>query len=271
MSLIPSPASSIPFYLVSPSLPNSGFYTWPAGRLASGVNAPAGSYRLRVCYFYPVNLCDESDAALTLVSPTPAAELRLLSPNGGETLTRGEPREISWQASGRAALVVSLINTASNLPYLVASQAPNTGFLSWTAGQTAYGVIPPDGEYRLQICYFGSAVCDSSDGSIKLVSPADQTPSLTILSPNGGERAPRGLNLTITWRAVGIETVSLFLARGAYSNVPVRTIAVSLPASAGGFNWIVPTALLAGSDYLIKITSSQLPAGDTSDLTFSIQ
>ncbi|MBI2097585.1 MAG: hypothetical protein HYT46_01465 [Candidatus Vogelbacteria bacterium] len=268
--LVPSVVTgSIPAYAVFSGAPNTGLYVWPAGKLLSGANAPAGSYRLRVCYFYPFNLCDESDAVFTLTVGAPTSELKILSPAGGETLTRGQERAIEWQGNGNGSLAINLINTANNWPYLLAAQAPNTGSFSWTVGQTAYDLIPPNGDYRLQICYFGSAVCAKS-GAIKIVSPAGQTPSLVVLSPNGGERAARGANLAITWRAVGVETVSIFLVRAAYPNLPVRTIAVSLPAAAGAYNWVVPTALLAGGDYLIKITSLQLPLGDLSDSAFSV-
>ena len=268
--LVPSPSSGggqIPVYSIASAAPNIGVYTWPVGRLLSGANAPTGAYRLRVCYFYPFNVCDESEGVLTLANPPAASDLNVLSPAAGEIWTRGETGEIRWQGSGGASVTLTLLSSA-NVAYLVSGQTPNSGSFTWRVGDTALGVLPPDGDYRLRICYFGSTVCTST--VVKLISPIGQTPSFTIISPNGGERLTRGENLTITWRAVGLDAVSLFLVHANYPNVPVRTIAVSLPAAGGAYTWTVPTALLAGSDYQIRITSAQVPAGDLSDGVFSV-
>ena len=94
-------------------------------------------------------------------------------------------------------------------------------------------------------------------------------PSITVISPNGGQSWVAGTKHAITWSVTNLTGyVKIELLK---SGSPVRTITSSVAASSGSYNWSIPTSQSSGSDYRIRITSTSNPAvSDTSDANFTI-
>ena len=104
------------------------------------------------------------------------------------------------------------------------------------------------------------------------------TPSITVISPNGGEQWEIGKTYDITWKASGVEEVQIAVMKGevAYELIP------SIPASAGKYSWTVgathPYIISGGDSYRIRILTLPAPSGvwkegidyDKSDNYFSI-
>lgn len=97
--------------------------------------------------------------------------------------------------------------------------------------------------------------------------PAKVIPNITVATPNGGETLRPGSSVNLTWSDNLTENVRIELYKG---NALTQTIATSV-ASNGLYNWILPTNLVYGSDYQLRITSVNNSAiSDFSNQSFSI-
>lgn len=114
------------------------------------------------------------------------------------------------------------------------------------------------------------------------------TPSITVLSPNGGEQWEIGKTYQIKWSAPLLNLVNILLYKGNncslnsvtskqvcgnvvnFSQTPPTALAVNMP-NTGLYSWIVPSFLTTGEDYRIAIQNpDNLPFIDQSDASFSI-
>jgi len=97
--------------------------------------------------------------------------------------------------------------------------------------------------------------------------------SITVASPNGGEKWQRGKTYPITWKYTGSpgSSVSIVLFKG---DSQVYTIASSTSVGTGGsgsFDWKIPSDKPLGSDYKVRIQSTSQPTiKDTSNNHFTI-
>ncbi|MFZ4522699.1 MAG: choice-of-anchor J domain-containing protein, partial [Bacteroidales bacterium] len=95
----------------------------------------------------------------------------------------------------------------------------------------------------------------------------EPAPSITVISPDGGENWQQGSLHTISWVDNISENVKIELYKAGVFNL---TIAAST-ASTGSFAWTVPASQAPGSDYTIKITSvTNSGLYDVSTSSFSI-
>lgn len=94
-------------------------------------------------------------------------------------------------------------------------------------------------------------------------------PSITVISPNGGESWVVGTKHAITWSVSNLNGyVKIDLLK---SGSTVKTITSSVAASSGSYNWSISSSQSSGNDYRIRITStSNTAVSDTSDANFTI-
>jgi Ser-Thr-rich glycosyl-phosphatidyl-inositol-anchored membrane family protein len=93
--------------------------------------------------------------------------------------------------------------------------------------------------------------------------------SVAVVSPNGGESFAAGATMPIQWTATGVAgNVNLALLKG---GTGYKSIATGVPASAGTFNWALPTTIPVGSDYTVRVMSAtNTNIVDISNATFSV-
>ena len=78
-----------------------------------------------------------------------------------------------------------------------------------------------------------------------------QAPSVTVLSPNGGEIWRVGDTYDIRWSAPGVSSIYIILENNTgYGEV---NIAQGIDASKGVYSWMVPTTVVPGSDYSVRV------------------
>ena len=94
-------------------------------------------------------------------------------------------------------------------------------------------------------------------------------PSITVISPNGGESWIAGTKHAIAWNVSNLTGyVKIDLLK---SGSLVKTITSSVAASNGSYNWSISSSQSSGNDYRIRITStSNTAVSDTSDANFTI-
>ena len=165
----------------------------------------AGTYNPIFTVTNTSGLSAQTSLSVNVGGVTNPASITVLSPNGGETWTRGTAQKITWQDNtawppcsagvGCGARPQRLYDItlgsyyppctggmcpmyAYRAPYTIAKSVSGSSY-SWLVGDTwDKGIGPLDGSYTIQICQTGSSTCDSSDSYFKITS--DSTNTLTI-------------------------------------------------------------------------------------------
>ena len=83
-------------------------------------------------------------------------------------------------------------------------------------------------------------------------------PSITILSPNGGEKWQYGKNYIIGWKSEGIDKVKIYLEdwEGVIAGDDYKScvVADNVPSSAGEYSWTVKDCPIStGNSFIIRI------------------
>ncbi len=84
-----------------------------------------------------------------------------------------------------------------------------------------------------------------------------QAATLTLISPNGDANWNTGETHSIRWSQSGLSgtNIKIDLMVGTDTLYFVRTIASSVPATAGTYSWTIPCSISTGDHYRVKITS----------------
>ena len=220
------------------------------------------------------------------------SSITVLVPNGGEKLVAGQTYTIHWKTAGKINKVLLSVceeeqcgNSILGTNYIGVDAV--LGSFEWKIPESA-SYIPSD---RLKIRAFGHSGCmiiegsgstcsydrsavDTSDNFFSIVSSTVSQPSITVLSPNGGEELVSGQKYTIQWRSTGVDRVGISLLT--YDIEPAgRALWITqVPATDGKYVWEVPQTYfpdyvkVPGSKFKLLLNSSN--ALDTSDNYFSI-
>lgn len=83
------------------------------------------------------------------------ADINLIQPAGGQTLTRGTSYQIRWSgpASEGSQVVTIFIETPNTSSYWIVddSRTKADGFFDWTVGRIKNGTILPAGQYKISL------------------------------------------------------------------------------------------------------------------------
>jgi len=217
--------------------------------------------------------------------------ITVLSPNGGEKWEVGKTYEIKWtnknSVKGVNNLVRIILRDYTSGNYQIISN----NVLSPDNSINSYQWTIPDsinsGSYKIHIEYTditecpSSVVCynDDSDAPFSIV--AAGTPSITVLSPNGGEVWEIGKTYTIKWTSANLPAdglINIELIDQATTRAPIRIFTEI--TNDGVENWTVKNPdeanhLTPGiyKIYIFATPSSRVDwiyAEDFSDAPFSI-
>jgi len=106
-------------------------------------------------------------------------------------------------------------------------------------------------------------------GEIKIVA-SKVTPSVTLTSPNGGEKLVPGQTYNITWRSVGLEGKTIKINTYDFFKFAYNLLADKVPASSGSYLWTIPTGFSTSDGYKVQLYSEAPVVADQSDNYFSI-
>jgi hypothetical protein len=192
--------------------------------------------------------------------------IKVTSPNGGENLTLGDIHNITWESSNLSGtLIITLWKDGTIVGLIAGDIDHSSNSYSWTVGEYTVGTASAGSGYTVKIEETGTIISDSSDTSFTI--SESQTSSITVISPNGGEKLEAGSVQTIIWTSTGIvENVKIEYSTNNGSSWSTIT---SYTANDGSYSWTVPNVF--SSQCLIKI--SEVSGGfpyDTSDAVFSI-
>lgn len=217
-----------------------------------------------------------------LMAPLAAQTVTVTSPNGNEPWVLGTPHNITWNYTnaGSATVNITLRNSGGKVGDIKTGFPLAAGSWEWkNVGKLENGtVVVPGTDYKVRINIVGYNTHDDSDNNFSITGTA-ATPTLRLVSPNGGESWNRGINNTITWKAENwTGTVQLSLTQnGVFKGV----IASGQPSSAGTYSWNVGTTSHGtaelGGGYRVMVSRTysgpmlpQAALADKSDGDFSI-
>ena len=222
-------------------------------------NAVGNQLRIKITSTTDASINDMSDANFQIAQ----SPVTVISPNGGETLTVGTTHYITWSAIAAAGNTVKLeysTDGGATYPNLIsASVITNLGTYAWPITANKVGR-----QLRIKITSSMNAnIHDTSNANFQIV------PSMTVISPNGGNVFTVGSVQNITWGSLGaFNTVKLEYSTDGGATYP-NLIAASVNANLGTYAWTVPNTV--SNQVRVKITNNYLPASsDTSDANFSI-
>lgn len=229
------------------NLANSGSYQWNP---IPNVNSTQCKIRISDAVDgYPM---DESNFTFTI---RPVQSITVIHPNGGEVFYAGDPVTIQWQSQGVENVKIEYTVNNGILPqdwFILVESTPSNGFY-----QTGFSI--PSNQYRIRIS-------DAEDGS-----PSDQSdgtftvmpqPSVTVISPNGGENWLAGQTYEIRWNSTNVEFVDIeYTTNGGAT----WNLIVANTPSDGLYEQWTPTA--ADSSELCKIKISNSNGGSPSDMS----
>ena len=200
------------------------------------------------------------------VSPVPyrvkarVIGLLVLTPNGAEELIDGSMYQITWQTTGTIDDVVVEYSTNNGTDWTEVDPA-NTGnddYYDW--------LVPAEPSTECLV-----RISDLSNSNISDISDAVFTilpPSITVLTPNGGEVVPIDAYYTVTWQTQG--TVSGVVIW--YSTNNGIDWAVVVPPNTGNidsYDWFAPH--VSSNQCLVYIASAaDSNTYDISDRVFSL-
>jgi len=172
---------------------------------------------------------------------TAAYALNLTSPNGAESWLIGSTHNITWTDNFTENVKIELYK-ATVLAATISSSTESDGTYSWVIPTLTSGA-----DYQIKISSIANpAVFDESNANFTIPS------TVTVTSPNGAESWLIGSTHNITWIDNFTENVKIELYK---ATVLAATISSSTESD-GTYSWLIPTTLMGGADYKVKITST---------------
>ncbi len=210
-----------------------------------------------------VNTCesDVSDHVFNLVRP----RVYLLTPNGGQRWTASDTNDIQWQSEylppiQTVKLEYSIDNGQNWLPVVGSLASTNK-----PAVNTYHWIVPntPTTTAKVRVIVNGTDVGDTSNAVFTII----EQPSVTVVTPNGGERLVPGQKLDVNFTSVTTENVKLEYSLD--GGATWKEMVHRLPAYVGTYEWTVPQGPTGQG--LVRVTNSERPRfSDVSDDYFFI-
>jgi len=192
------------------------------------------------------------------------SSVTVTAPNGGEKWIRGTTHTIKWTSTGLSAATPLTIELMKGgvLNKVIVSATANDGSYSWYIPSTQ--TLGTDYKIRITKTSDPAIAEDSSDSNFAIVAG-----TLTVTSPNGGQKWVRGTTHAITWSSSGSpgSYVKIELMKGGVLN----RVITSSTANDGSYSWTISSTQTLGTDYKIRITSTSYSLiSDSSNSNFAI-
>jgi hypothetical protein len=235
------------WFTISSSTANDGSQTWT-------VTGPStSSARIKI-----VSVSKSTVFGISQVNHSIVPRIKVNVPNGGENWMIGSGNTITWQSTGLTGNVnIELSRDGGATWTALYSSTPNDGRQAWKVAG------PETNQARIRIVSSSSPdFFDASDADFTIA-----TPTINVISPNGGESWKEGSRQNISWTSNGLTGfVSVQISR---DGGLTWTTLVSPTENDGIFTWLVSGP--ATTTARIRVISISDPGVfDVSNTNFSI-
>jgi hypothetical protein len=244
---------------------NDAVYTWTVP------GTPSTQCRVKVmAYDEAGNVAEDTSGADFTIKECESPSASVIAPNGDEDWCIGSTQDILWSASDNVevtniALYYSTDGGSGWIP--IDEEEPNDGVFAWIIPDT------PSLGCRVKVVAYDEAGNSGED-----VSDADftirecQPPTVTVITPNGGEIWCIGSSHDITWSATDDDSVTgialYYSTDGGSGWIPIDED----EPNDGLYPWIIPNAPSTRCRVKVIALDETGSAGeDTSDADFTIQ
>ena len=234
--------------ITASSAASSGSYSWKVPDNAT----QEGLLRISDADNPADNIFDESDSNFTI------SAVYLISPNGGESYSVNSIQTIRWLAYSSVATVKLEYSTNNGSSWNLISS-------SETASNQSYNWTVPNAVTNNALI----KITDNGNTSIyDLSDNAFSIGSMSLTSPNGGERWQVGSTHSITWNNIS-SILNIQIDYSTDNGSTWTNIANNVDATTESYDWTVPNTLT--SEALIRLTDENDPTvKDESNSTFTI-
>ena len=251
---------------ISPSLPGTTqnfLWTVPTQPTTQGV------IRVAARDVNGARTTDDSNAFFNIQATVPAPTVRVLAPNGSESLRTGTQFLVRWESTGAVSHSVKFSADGGANFVDISPELPATAqSFMWTVPNQ------PTTQARIRVAARNSAgtrVTDDSDVSFTIELPPPPTPlTIKVLSPNGDESFQRGQQVNIQWQSTGAVSHSVKLSTDGGNSFPTD-ISPQLSGTAQSFLWTVPNLTTAMARIRVAVRdAADNRQTDDSDKNFKI-
>lgn len=189
-----------------------------------------------------------------------APGLTVTSPSASSSWEVGTTQSIAWTKTGSLSAYVQIELYKGAAKVLdIATTTENDGAYSWTLPTN----LAAGTDYTVKVTTSDAAYSDFSDAFAVTVT----APAITVTSPAAGASWGVGTTQSIAWTKAGAlaTTVKIELYKGGLKTLDIA----ASTENDGAFSWTLPTTLAAGSDYVIRVTTTDGAVYDDSG-TFSV-
>ena len=174
-----------PIVLTYPA--DSSYYLW-----SPIPTSPSTQCLLRITDVSDAAVTDQSKSVFSIASPQ---DIKVLSPNGGESWNANSSQPITWYSSQVNSVKIEYTIDNGYSWSTITNSTPSVGYFLWS-------VLPntPSTNARIRISDATDGYPSDASDSVFNISPQ---PALKIISPNGGENWMAGSSQTIRWNSLG--------------------------------------------------------------------
>ncbi|MES2560103.1 MAG: DNRLRE domain-containing protein [Bacteroidota bacterium] len=206
----------------------SGIFNWTVPIINSS------TVRLRIADSRFGNYSDTTDMLFKIIS---MPVISLVSPNGGEMWLNTGTYPITWITSDVMKMTILYTVDDTNWVTVATSVPASNGSYNWT--------LPVINSAKVRVKLVDedfSNIIDSSNARFAILTP----PSVSLLSPNGGEHWYTDSTYNITWTSINVPAVHLFYT---LNDTILTMIAQNIPSinTTNSYSWTIPSALVSSS------------------------
>ncbi|MCP4218273.1 MAG: hypothetical protein GY765_26795, partial [bacterium] len=224
---------------------NTGTYDWTLP------NQPSSQYFVYV--EHEMGFVGDTNDNYFIVKPP---GITVTAPLGGESFFIGTPITITWTSEGVVNTVdIAYSSDGGNTWQPIAGPVANTGTYDWTLPNI------PSNQYYVKVEHEAGYVGDTNDTYFNVMPP-----TMTLTSPNGGERWVAGSTQDISWTTTGPVT-SVAITYSTDGGATWQPIAGPYPNS-GTYEWTVPGT--PSTQVLVRVEDEPAFVMDQSDAVFTI-
>jgi photosystem II stability/assembly factor-like uncharacterized protein len=216
--------------------------------------------KIKVCDYSDQNKCDESNTVFTILPSTPF--INLSYPNGGENFTAGQSYYIQWTSNNVSNIKIEFTTdnglTYNTIATNISSITGSTNYYNWSVPTN----ITNSCQVKIKITDIANtAYTDQSVSSFCI-----GVPTITVITPNGGETWQGGSIQSLKWSSNNISSyvyIALSTDGGNTFSTPV------FANNTGTYSYTVPNTPTTQAKIQIKDYYNQ-NISDVSNVNFTI-